>query len=100
MAIELSRKPTEDEVEKICMAAEEAARTEILRKVPLKRVSDLEVTIEAIADKPLTLNIDVSLELLLADEKLQSLVDKATEAAFTAAESKVRELNLCEGTHA
>jgi hypothetical protein len=100
MVIELSRKPTQDEVEQICVAAEEAARTELLRKVSLKRVSDLDVTIEALGDKPLILNIDVSVELLLADENLQAFVDKATHAAFAAAESKVRELNLCQGTPA
>ena len=95
MAIELIRKPTQDEVEQICMAAEEAARTEVLRKVSLKRVSDLDVTVEALGDKPLVLNVDVGVELLLDDENLQTVVDKATDAAFLAAELKVRELNLC-----
>lgn len=100
MAIELIRKPTQDEVEQICMAAEEAARTEVLRKVSLKRVSDLDVTVEALGDKPLLLNVDVGVELLLDDENLQNVVDKATDAAFLAAESKVRELNLCVGSPA
>ena len=98
MAVELVRKPTTEEVEQICMAAEEAARKEILRKVSLKRVSDLDVTVEALGDKPLTLNIDIGIELTHGDEDLQPTVTKATDAAFLAAESKARELNLCVNT--
>ena len=100
MAVELVRKPTTEEVEQICLAAEEAARKEILRKVSLKRVSDLDVTVEALGDKPLTLNIDVGIELTSGDEDLQAAVNKATDVAFMAAELKARELNLCVDTRA
>jgi len=95
MDIELSRKPTTDEVEEICIAAEEAARQVLFSKISLKRVSDLDVTVEALGDKPLVLDVDVGVELLIGDEDLQALVDKATDAAFSAAEVKVRELSLC-----
>jgi len=61
MAVELVRKPTTEEVEQICVAAEEAARKEILKEISLKRVSDLDVTVEAVGDKPLTLNVDVGI---------------------------------------
>lgn len=98
MAIELIRKPTTEEIEEICIAAEEAARKELLRTVPLKNVSDLDVTIEALGDKPLTLNVDVAIELLLGQENLQGTVDKATDAAFLAAETKAQELKLCANT--
>ena len=96
MDIELSRKPTEDETEEICVAAEEAARQVLFSKIPVKRVSDLDVTVEAIGDKPLVIAVEVGVELLIGNEDLQPLVDKATEAAFSAAEAKVRELRLCE----
>ena len=95
MDIELRRKPTEDEIEEICVAAEEAARQVLFSKIPVKRVSDLDVTVEAIGDKPLTIAVDVGVELLIGDEDLQPLVDKATDAAFSAAEAKVREMGLC-----
>jgi hypothetical protein len=94
MGIELKRKPTTEEVEEICSAAEEAARKHLLSKVSLKRVSDLDVTVEAIGDKPLVVNVDVSIELSMGNENLQSLVDEATQLAFSAAEAKARELNL------
>ena len=100
MGIELKRKPTTEEVEQICIAAEEAARLMLLSEITLKRVSDLDVTIEALGDKPLVLNVDIGVELLIGDEDLQSLVNKATDAAFLAAEAKARELNLCVDTRA
>lgn len=100
MSIELKRTPTADEVEQICTAAEEAARKHLLSKVPLKRVSDLDVMVEAVGDKPLLLSVDVAIELLSGDQNLQDLVDEATSAAFSAAEAKTRELNLCMDTPA
>jgi hypothetical protein len=100
MDIELSRKPTEDEIEEICVAAEEAARQALFLKIPVKRVSDLDVIVEAIGDKQLTLAVEVGVELLIGDEDLQGLVDKATDAAFSAAEAKVKELSLCEDSRA
>ena len=95
MAIELKRNPTTEEIEQICSAAEEAARKHLLSKYRLKRISELDVLIEAIGDKPLLLGIDVAIELASGGEDLESLVNEATQAAFAAAEEKVRELNLC-----
>ena len=100
MAIELIRELSNDEIEQICVAAEEAAKRELLTKIQLKRVSDLDVTVEAIGEKPLILSIDVSIELLIGNEDLQPLVDKATDAAFSAADAKARELNLCVDSRA
>jgi hypothetical protein len=98
MSIELIRKPTLDEVELIIAAAEEAARKRVLSKIPLKRLSDLDVTVEAEGDKPLTVEIEVAIEFESGEEVPQSLVDEATSVAFLAAEAKVRELNLCRDT--
>lgn len=98
MSIELKRKPAEDEVEQLCTAAEEAARRELLATVSIKQISDLDVTVEAIGDKPLTLTVYVALELSTDNEDLQDLVDQATNAAFAAADKKARELELCEDT--
>lgn len=100
MGMELSRKPTTEEIEQICIAAEEAARRVLFNQISLKQVSDLDVTVEALGDKPLVLNVDIGVELLVGDENLQALVNKATDAAFLAAEAKVRELDLCVDTQA
>jgi deoxyribose-phosphate aldolase len=95
MGIEFKREPTTDEVEQICLAAEQAAREYLLSKVPLKRVSDLDVTVDAVGDKPLVVNVDVAIELASGNQDSQTLVDEATELAFSAAEAKARELDLC-----
>jgi len=98
MSIGLKREPTPDEVEQICSAAEEAARRHLLSKIPLKRVSDLEVMIDALGDKPLTVNVSVAIELTGGTQDLEPLVDEATDLAFSAVEAKAKELNLCEDT--
>jgi len=95
MAIELTRTPTETEIEEMCLAAQEAARTHLLSKISIKRISDIDVTVEAIGDKPLTLSVDVGIELESGDEDMGPLVDEATDAAFLAAERRAMELNLC-----
>ncbi len=95
MAIELARQLTIEEIEQICTSAEEAARTTLLSKVPLKLISDIDVTVEAQGDKPLVLKIDVAIELAGDERDVQALVDEATDRASLAAEAKVRELNLC-----
>jgi DNA-binding protein YbaB len=61
-------------------------------------MSDLDVMVEAVGDKPLSLSVDVAIELLSGDQDLQDLVGEATRAAFSAAEAKARELDLCTDT--
>jgi hypothetical protein len=61
----------------------------------LKRLSDLDVTVDASGGKPLVVNIDVAIELAGGHQELQPLVDEATNLAFAAAETKVKELKLC-----
>jgi hypothetical protein len=100
MSIELKRTLTTEEVEQICTAAEEAARKHLLSRISLKRVSDLDVTVEGVGDKPLLLSVDIALELQSEDQNLQGLVGEATAAAFSAAEAKARELDLCADTRA
>ncbi len=95
MDIELRRAPTDDEIEAICTAAEEAARGFILSKVSLKKLEDLNLSVEAVGDKPLSLSVEIAVETELKDRKLGLTIDDATDAAFAAAEAKVRELNLC-----
>ena len=95
MNIELRRAPTDDEIESICSAAEEAARKFILSKISLKRLEDLDLSIEAVGDKPLSVTIEVAVETDLDDAELDTIIDKATDAAFAAAEARVRELGLC-----
>jgi hypothetical protein len=100
MTIELIRAPTDEEIEQMCLAAEDAARKHLMSKIPLKRLSDLDVMIEAIGDKPLMLSVDVAVELASGNDDVDPLVDDATDLAFSAAEAKARELKLCLDTPA
>lgn len=98
MDIELRRVPTDDEIEAICTAAEEAARRVILSKISLKKLDDLNVAVEATGDKPLSLNVEVAIETEVENPDLDAIIDKATDAAIAAADAKVRELNLCDAS--
>jgi len=95
LSISLKRAPTAAEIEKICKAAEEAARQALLSKVPPKRLEDLNIIVEASGFKPLNLRVDVSASLVAGDENMKNLVQEAAKAAFKSAEGKVMELGLC-----
>ena len=99
MNIELRRAPTDEEIELICDAAEETARKFILSKISLKKVEDLNLSVEALGDKPLSLTVEVGVESDIENPELVTIIDNATDAAFAAAEAKVRELNLCEASN-
>lgn len=90
MGIELKREPTADEIEQICTAAEEAAKRHLLSKVPVKRISDLDVMVEAVGDKPLNVSIEVAIELASGAQDLNALVEEATELAFSACGGKIQ----------
>jgi GGDEF domain-containing protein len=96
--IELRRAPTDEELELICAAAEETARKFILSKIALKKVEDLNLSVEALGDKPLSLTVEVGVETDTEDSELRTIIDSAADAALAAAEAKVRELNLCEAS--
>jgi len=96
---ELRRVPTDEEIELICSAAEEAARKVILSRISLKKLEDLDLSIEALGDKPLSLTVEVAVEADVEDPELGTIIDKATDEAFAAAEAKVKELNLCDATN-
>lgn len=87
---ELTRK----QVEEICEVAEKAAREYILSRVSLRRISSFDITVEAEGSKPLTITVDVQIELspLMKNYDVQKLVEEATKEAFTSAERHMRKL--------
>jgi hypothetical protein len=96
--IELRRTPTDEEIEMICGAAEEAARQFILSKISLKKLEDLDLSVEGVGDKPLSVTVEIAIETEPEDPELSTIIEHATDAAFVAAEAKVRELNLCDAS--
>jgi len=85
---------TQDQVEEVCEAAEKAARDYILSKVPLRRISSFDITVEAEGVKPLTVTVDVEIELspLMRNCDAQKLVDEATKEAFKSVEEYLRKV--------
>ena len=96
MDIQLRRVPTDEEVELICTAAEEAARKFILSKISIKKLDDLDLSVEGVGDKPLSITVQIAIESELENPELDTIIDDATNAAFAAAEAKVQELKLCD----
>ena len=87
-------KLTSEQMEELCETAEKAAREQILTKVPLQRITDLNITVDIEGSKPLTVNVDVEITLspLMKDYDVQSLVREAKDRAFAAVEEHLREL--------
>jgi len=86
---------TAEQVEKLCEVAEEAARRHILSKVPMRRISDFDITVEVEGLKPLNVIVDVNLELspLMRNYDTEKLVEEAVQKAFNAVDNYLRELS-------
>ena len=86
---------TAEQVEKLCEVAEKAARKHILSKVPMRRISDFDITVEVEGLKPLNVTVDVNLELspLMRNYDAEKLVEEAVQKAFNAVDNYLRELS-------
>jgi len=78
----------------MCEAAQQAAVSFLTSKIRTKHLRDVEIVVEAIGDKPLTLNIEVSVIQGNQRRGISEIVDEATRLALDAAESKARDLGL------
>lgn len=87
-------KLTPKQVEKLCETGEKVAREYILSKIPLRRISDLDVTLDVTGLKPITVNVDLKIDLspLMKDYDVQKLADEAKEKVFLAVEEYLRKL--------
>jgi len=83
-----------ENIEEICEIAEKAARKYIISKVPLRKISDMDITVEVNGEKPLNVSVNVEIELspLMRNYNVQKLVDEAVRKAFEAVEAYLREL--------
>ena len=85
---------TAEQIEALCLTAENAARKHILSKVSSKMVEELNVSVEADGAKPvnLTVEIDLSLSPQTKDLDLDKLVDEAVKEALKVSENYLRKL--------
>jgi hypothetical protein len=90
---------TSEQVEELCQIAEEAAREYIISKVPLRRVSVLNITVDTEGTKPIIVNVDVEVTLspLMKNYNVEKLTKEATKMAFASIEKYLREL-ACKST--
>lgn len=75
--------------------AELTAREYILSKVPQQRISSLDITVETVGSKPVTISVDIDLALspLMRAHNARKLVDEATEKALEAVGQYLRDLS-------
>jgi len=92
-------KLTSEQVEKLCEIAEKAARKHILSKIPLKQISTLDITVDTEGTKPITVNVDIDLNLLPKTKgyNLKKLTNEATQQAFASVEKHLRKI-ACKST--
>lgn len=85
---------TLEQVADLCEGAELAAREYVLSKVSTSRIVTLDVVVNAEGTKPLTVEVDVTVELspLMKDFDVETLTNEATKRAFTYIEEHLREL--------
>lgn len=86
---------TSEQVEKLCMIAEEAARRYVLGKVSKKNIEKLDICTEAVGTKPLRLeiNVDMDASCTIENSNAQRLVNEAVKEGFRSAEKYLRELS-------
>jgi len=90
---------TSEQLEELCEIAEEAAREYVLSKVPSRRVSALNITVDTEGTKPITINVgvEVTLSPLMKDYNVEKLAKEAMEMAFASVEKYLRVL-ACKST--
>ncbi len=74
--------------------AEKAARDHVLSSLSQRKISTLDITIETVGSKPVTISVDVELALspLMRTYDAKKLADEAADKSFQAIEQYLREL--------
>ena len=90
---------TEEQLEELCEIGESAAKAYICSRVHEKRISRLDITIEAEGSKPVTVNVEIEIGLPspMKDVDIYQMAKEATEKALEATNKYLRELS-CKST--
>jgi hypothetical protein len=85
---------TNEQIEKLCAHAEDAARKYIFSRLPIKTVERLDMRVEANGTTPLDLKVEVDLLLFsrIKDVDCDNIVDQSVKEAFKAGEIFLRKL--------
>ena len=84
---------TNEQLERLCEIVEKAVRDYVLSEVPARKVSALDITIDAEGNKPLVVNVEVAITLspLMKGFDAEKLTGEATRKAFLAITEYLRE---------
>ncbi len=90
---------TDEQLEELCKIGERAAKAHIHSRVHDKRISRLDITIEAEGRKPVTVNveIEVGLSAPIDDVDIYQVAKDAAEKALEETNKYLRELS-CKST--
>jgi hypothetical protein len=85
---------TDEQVEAVSKAAEDAARRHIFGKVSRKQVENLTISVEAEGASPVnfTVEVDLGLAVDMKGVNEEALADEAVKAAFEVIETYLRKL--------
>ena len=84
---------TSEQTEQLCVIAEEAARKYVYSQISKKNIEALNISVELEGTKPVTLTVDVDIDLSPSMGNLaQKLADEAMKEAFSSSEKYLREL--------
>ncbi len=86
---------SDDQMQMLSEIAEKSARDYILSKVPQRKISTLDIIVETVGSKPVTISVDVDLVLspLVRTYNAEKLAKEAAEKAFEVIEQHLRELS-------
>ena len=81
-------KLNEGQIEDLSQKAEEAARKHILSRVSLSEIRKLDIAVEIVGTKPITVTVDIDLGLAVSSTTFRAseLADSAVGGAFNAVE--------------
>jgi len=85
---------TSEQIEELCMIAEEAARKYVLSKLTSKEIETLNISAEVEGAKPVGLTVDVDVVLSPSAENcdVKKVASEAVKTAFESAKDYLREL--------
>lgn len=90
---------TAQQLERLCEIAEETARDYVLSKVSSRKISELNINVDAEGAKPVTVNVDIEIILspIMKGYDSEILAKEATEKAFESTKKYLSGL-VCKST--
>jgi hypothetical protein len=90
---------SDDQLQALAELAENTARDYIYTRISRREISNLEITVESLGPKPITVTIEVELDPKPSTKKhdAERLTREATQEAFDAVEHYLEELK-CQST--